>query len=410
MPPPPCVVVVRFFITQQICCSANYLVLTYISCTHKIRCAGDELLGAHVMATEQPRTDDDRIADLLATLTALPFCDAIRAVNATAHETENSTQGDAIVHCTWARRDVELVLLTCTNIYPRDARAMLWRMDALTANHPGAVPVLVADAISASAKDLLRAERAAYYDAGGSLFLCTEPVYVHIDRPTPRPMARRVRSLFRGSRAQVIHCLLLSPRVWFGATRLAEQAGVSAGTASVVLRQLEEHDLVDTRGRGPTRQRRVADAGRLLDAWAASDESVRLFSVRDYYVPVVPEPTLALRLHRAFEAHGADYALTGESAAQRYAPFLSTVTRVRCLVAPRDSRFETVLRDLDARRVDQGANLSVTRAPFPGALTPRERIDGVWLASPVIVYLDLLRTGGRGSEMARHLRDERLGY
>ena len=176
-------------------------------------------LGHTLMATEQPRTEDDRIADLLATLTALPFCDAIRAVNTTAHETENSTQGDAIVHCTWASRDVELVLLTCTNIYPRDARAMLWRMDALTANHPGAVPVLVADAISASAKDLLRAERAAYYDAGGSLFLCTEPVYVHIDRPTPRPMARRVRSLFRGSRAQVIHCLLLSPRVWFGISR-----------------------------------------------------------------------------------------------------------------------------------------------------------------------------------------------
>ena len=224
-----------------------------------------------------------------------------------------------------AGRPVELVLLTRTNIYPRDAREVIWRMDALSANHPGTIPVLVADAISTTAKDLLRTRRAAYYDAGGSLFLCTEPVYVHIDRPSPRAIASRVQSLFRGSRAQVVHCLLLAPSTWFGATRLAEQANVSPGTASVVLRHLEQHEWVQTRGRGPTKKRRVADAGRLLDAWAQSNESVRPFSVRDYYVPVVPEPSLALELHRAFEGHGTDYAITGESAAQRYAPFLSNV-------------------------------------------------------------------------------------
>ena len=358
----------------------------------------------------EPRTERQRVADLVTTLTALPFCDAVHTVTQSADGTAIPTPEDAVVQCMWAGRPVELVLLTRTNIYPRDAREIIWRMDALIANHPGAVPVLVADAISATAKDLLRAERAAYYDAGGSLFLCTEPVYVHIDRPAPRPMAIRVLSLFRGSRGQVVHCLLRAPRTWFGATRLAEQAGVSPGTASVVLRHLEQHEWVQTRGRGPTKQRRVADAGRLLDAWARSNESARPFSVRDYYVPVVLEPSLALELDRAFETHGVDYALTGESAAQRYAPFLSNVSRIHCLVAPRDDHIDAVLRDLDARRVDQGANLSVTRAPFPGAIASRERLDGVWLASPVIVYLDLLRTGGRGREMARHLRRERLGY
>ena len=356
----------------------------------------------------EPRTERERVAALVANLTALPFCDAVHTVTPATDDTAMSE--DTIVHCMWAGRSVALVPLTRTNIYPRDTHQILWRMDALRANHPGAIPILVADAISATAKDLLRANRAAYYDAGGSLFVCTEPVYVHVDRPAPRPMARRIQSFFRGSRAQVVHCLLLAPRIWFGATRLAEQAGVSPGTASVVLRHLEQHEWVQTRGRGPTKQRRVAEAGRLLDAWARNNETIRLFSVRDFYVPVVPEPTLALELDRAFETQGADYALTGESAAQRYAPFLSNVTRIHCLVAPQDSRIDTVLRDLDARRVDQGANLSVTRAPFLGAVASRERVEGVWLASPVIVYLDLLRAGGRGREMALHLRRERLGY
>ena len=360
---------------------------------------------------EQPRAERERVADLLATLAALPFCDAVHAATPPPDGSAIPALEDAVVHCMWAGRPVELVLLTRRNIYPRDARAIIWRMDALRAHNPGAVPVLVADAISATAKDLLRARRAGYYDAGGSLFLCTEPVYVHVDRPAPRPMASRVRSLFRGSRAKVVHRLLLAPPTWFGATQLAGEADVSPGTASVVLRHLEQHEWVETRGRGPTKQRRIGDAGHLLDAWAHSNESVRPFFVRDYYVPVVPEPSLALELHRAFEAHGVDYALTGESAAQRYAPFLSNVSRIHCLVAPPDSRVTTAaLRDLDAQRVDQGANLSVARAPFHGALSSRHRVDGVWLASPVLVYLDLLHSGGRGGEMARHLRRERLGY
>ena len=359
---------------------------------------------------QESRTERDRVADLVTALTALPFCDAVDSATLTADGTVVPKPADAVVQCMWAGRRLELLLLTRTNIYPRDAREIIWRMDALTADRPGAVPILVADAISATAKDMLRDKRAAYYDAGGSLFVCTEPVYVHIDRPAPRPIASRVQSLFRGTRAQVVHCLLLAPSTWFGATRLAEQAGVSPGTASVVLRHLEQHEWVLTRGRGPTKQRRVDDAGRLLDAWARSNESLRPLSVRDYYVAVVPEQSLALELHRAFEAHNADYALTGESAAQRYAPFLSNISRIHCLATPRNDRTDAVLRDLDARRVGQGANLSVTRAPFPGAIASREQVDGVWLASPIIVYLDLLRAGGRGREMAHHLRRERLGY
>ncbi|MEX3960053.1 hypothetical protein [Trinickia sp. EG282A] len=40
----------------------------------------------------------------------------------------------------------------------------------------------------------------------------------------------------------------------------------------------------------------------------------------------------------------------------------------------------------------------------------RQQDDGVWLASPVQVYLDLLRAEGRAKEMAEHLRKERIGF
>ena len=69
-----------------------------------------------------------------------------------------------------------------------------------------------------------------------------------------------------------------------------------------------------------------------------------------------------------------------------------------------------VLRALDAHIVDQGANLAVIEAKSPGEMLFRELVDGVWLASPVQVYLDLLRGEGRSRELAEHLRNERIGF
>ena len=40
----------------------------------------------------------------------------------------------------------------------------------------------------------------------------------------------------------------------------------------------------------------------------------------------------------------------------------------------------------------------------------RESINGIWLASPVQVYLDLMGSEGRAREMAKHLRQERIGF
>ena len=81
--------------------------------------------------------------------------------------------------------------------------------------------------------------------------------------------------------------------------------------------------------------------------------------------------------------------------------------RCRLLAGPAAER---VLGALDARVVDQGANLAVIEVRSSGELLFRELVNGTWLASPVQVYLDLMRGEGRSREMATHLRHERLGF
>lgn len=57
-----------------------------------------------------------------------------------------------------------------------------------------------------------------------------------------------------------------------------------------------------------------------------------------------------------------------------------------------------------------GANLAIIEAKSPGELLFREQVGDIWLASPIQVYLDLLRSEGRAKEMAEHLRQERIGF
>ena len=92
-----------------------------------------------------------------------------------------------------------------------------------------------------------------------------------------------------------------------------------------------------------------------------------------------------------------------------YAPFLSNVSQVRCrLLAGPDAG--EVIGALDARLIDQGANLAVIEVNSTGELLFRQRMNGTWLASPVQVYLDLMRSQGRAREMAQHLRQTRIGF
>ena len=109
------------------------------------------------------------------------------------------------------------------------------------------------------------------------------------------------------------------------------------------------------------------------------------------------------------DAHQVGYAVSYEAAAQRYAPFLSGISQVRTRLLA-SAGADTAMAELDARIVNEGANLAVIETKSAGELLFRQQVGGVWLASPIQVYLDLLRGEGRAKEMAQHLRRERIRF
>lgn len=322
---------------------------------------------------------------------------------------------DACVDLWVGGKPATLLIEVKKALYPRDVRQRLWQLEKHARRRPQSENrlqtsyFLVAHSISPGAKHLMRDERVGYYDSGGSMFLPAKNIYVYVDKPPPKTLSRSIRSLFSGRRSQVLHALLMRPDKRFGVKELAALAFVSPATASQVLKELERFDWIDTRGQGPTKKRFLREPGALLDEWTKQLTLMRPLTSKRYYVPSVHVEGLLQKFAKVCNTHKAEYAITHEAAAQWYAPFLSTFSQVRCrLVAGAPAN--TVLEELDAHNVNHGANLTVIAVKSSDELLFRKLENGIWLASSVQVYLDLMRSEGRAKEMAEHLRKEWIEF
>ncbi|MCP3018641.1 type IV toxin-antitoxin system AbiEi family antitoxin [Cupriavidus basilensis] len=357
--------------------------------------------------TESTHMENVLIEQLLDSLRELPD---VHAELAQSEFTEQATgRVDAKIDLHIAGRSIVVLVEAKKSVYPRDVRQALWQLKSLQHHHADVQHLLIAELLSPGAKELLRAERIGYFDSGGSLFLPASGAYIYIDKPAPKTLEKSVRSFFSGRRAQVLYALLVNHEEWFGVTEVAERAQVAPSTASDVLSELERFDWLVSRGQGPSKERHLREPSALLDAWAKQLVTQRAPVLRRYFVPGLKSDALIERLAQMFDAHQVAYAVSYEAAAQRYAPFLSGISQVRVRLLPSTSA-EMAMAELGARVVNEGANLAVIETKSAGELLFRQNVGSVWLASPVQVYLDLLRGEGRAKELAEHLRKERIGF
>jgi hypothetical protein len=391
----------------------------HVRCTVNIaifsnfRYRGRHLLRSEESAREPMQAERDLVESVLETLRGLPQAHAELGLWEQAGGRDRGYDARIDLHI--GGESVSLLIEAKRAVYPRDVREVIWQLRRYMDHAPSEranvqrLPLIVAESISPGAKELLREAQVGYFDSGGSLYVPARGAYVYIERPPPKPVAKALRSLFSGRRTQVLHALLVRPRWWVSVKELAEQSQASPATVSQVMGELERFDWLETRGQGPTKERLLREPGALLDAWSKQLGLGRPPTLRRYYVPAVKPHDLPERLDHVFDRQQITYAITHEAAAQRYTPFLSSVSQVRCRLMP-GRPAEEALGALDARVVTEGANLAVIEVKSSGELLFRERVDGAWLASPIQVYMDLMRSEGRAKEMAEHLRHERIGF
>ena len=326
-------------------------------------------------------------------------------------EVEQPLPADAKIDLKVVGKDVTLLVEAKRAGYPRDVQQAIWQLrrakEALP-SHEEIVLVMIAEYLSPGAKAQLRAEHIGYFESGGSKYLPAPGAYCYVEKPSAKPFERAVRSLYSGRRAQVIHTLLVHHERWFGVHELAEVSMVSPATVSEVCSELERQDWVSLQGKGPRKKRQLSQPTALLDAWAKEVKERPAPTMDRYYVPGVKADGLMQRVGEQFGKSNIEYAVSHEFAAQRYAPFLSSISQIRLRMI-KSTKSQAVISEIGARSVVEGSNLGIIETDA-GELLFRNEIDTIWLASPVQVYLDLMHGEGRSIEMADHLRKERIGF
>ena len=296
-----------------------------------------------------------------------------------------------------AEQRQRLALEVKNNGQPRIARAAAYRLARLPERDPGLYGVFAAPYISLQTAEICIQEKIGYLDLAGNCRLAFGQVYIEqTGKPNPYAEKRDLRSLYSPKAARVLRVLLTDPQKAWRVQALAKEAAVSLGQVSNVKRLLEDREWL----KGSDAGLLLRDPESLLSEWSANYNARKMVSRNYYTLKGIAE--IEADLAGACKREGIPYALTGFSGAARYAPAVR-YQRVMAYVS-RDT--EKIAEILSLKEVDSGANVTLYAPSDEGVLYGARTIDGICVASPAQVYLDLIGVKGRGEEAAKALLEE----
>jgi hypothetical protein len=352
------------------------------------------LKGFLIMKIDQKNIIDKVESGLKACLQRVPFLE-IELLEKDLYVADRRIDISVTVRIAGQRK--RLAVEIKTNGQPRVARMAVDALALIRASNPEIYGVFSAPYISPQAAEICIKEKMGYLDLAGNCRLAFDQVYIEQSgNPNPFAQKRDLRSLYSPKAARVLRVLLMNPKKSWRLQALAQEAKVSLGQIANVKRLLEDREWLASSTAGLS----LSDPESLLAEWSESFDSRKNLSRNYYTLKSISE--IEGELSRACENEGIAYALTGFSGAARYAPSV----RYQRAMAYVSQNMGKVADMLDLKEVDSGANISLFTPYDEGVLYGAQPIDGISIASPVQVYLDLVGVKGRGEEAATTLLDE----
>jgi len=283
---------------------------------------------------------------------------------------------------------------------PRIARDAVNSLLHYQSTNPGSYGVFMAPYISSTAAEICAKEGIGYIDLAGNCHLSFAQVYIEQGgKPNPFAKKRDLRSLYSPKAARVIRVLLNAPpkKTW-KVKELAEEAGVSLGQMSNVKKLLDNREWIRISPDGFA----LIAPERLLTEWA-ENYNCRKNLARDFY-SMKNTPEIEAELAQVCQQSRVKYAFTGFSGAARLAPSV----RYQRVSAYVEETQEDLASLLNLKEVTSGANISLLTPYDEGVFYGIREIDGIRIASPIQIYLDLLGFRGRGEEAAKAILEETI--
>jgi hypothetical protein len=305
---------------------------------------------------------------------------------------------DGVIEVSAPDGDSSLLLVEVKrNVESRDVPELARRLRELGTEleAPADAAILAAQYLNSSVRERIVQEGLNYADATGNLHLSLEEPALFIrDTGASRDPWRgpgRPRDSFRGTiAARVVRALVdFAPPMTVPA--LIERSEVSTGAGYRVVDFLERQDLVERQPRGPITR---ADWRGVLERWAR-DYELNLAETADTFLAPRGLRSLWERLSGMEES---GYVLSGSAAAAYYEEYAQA--RMAMLYADAPQRFA---ERLDLRPVESGANVLLVRPADPVVYARAQEREGIRIAAPSQVAVDLLNGPGRAPVEAQAL-------
>jgi hypothetical protein len=294
----------------------------------------------------------------------------------------------------------QLIIEAKRLLAPRDVPQVLQQLDAYIRALEPSVPtatMVVARYLPPSTRERLEEQGASYADATGNLRISLDrPGLFLRDRGADKDPWRgpgRPRGTLKGpSAARAVRALVdFAPPL--SVPELANRSGASLGATYRVVDFLEREALIERNPRGPILS---VEWRRLLERWSEDYG----FQRSNVVVSALQPRGLTALVETLRSAEELPYVLTGSLAAEHFAPYASP----RLAMIYVDDLQQAVER-LNLRPVGTGANVLLGTGEYDVVFERTLNTDGLKIAAPSQIAVDLLTGPGRSAAEAHALLD-----
>lgn len=344
-----------------------------------------------------------------ACLKEVPFELTLKSISGS--DSIKSRTADIIYRLYRDNHSTTLWVIVKQNCQPSQARLAIASFDlfAMDTNYS---KVFAAPFISAQTAEILRKHGWNYIDLSGNCLFHFISLGVYIKKENCKNKfvtENTAYSLYSPKSSRIMHTLLAFPNRSWNAKDLAVEAKVSLPYVYKIAKELLEKEWIVSRiDKHKAKKQWLDGTGTsllliepllLLNNWA-NNYKRRKVPHETYFMPGKTLRLLEEKLAAFCSEANLGYALTDLSGASRYDPQI----RYSKISAYINGDIDLLSRRLNAYKVESGANLILWSVAdndrfvwFPNLF------DGISVASPIQLYLDLITGKGRSAEAAETL-------
>jgi len=324
-----------------------------------------------------------------ACLSKIPFVKSFRVQETSSKKNDDSA--DITAKITLPDGTLNLVAAVKNSGQPRLAREAVNRLLRLKGKVPNAYFVFIAPYISSKSAEICESEGIGYLDLSGNCLLSFDKVFIQkTDYPNQFKEKRDLKSLFTPKAERLLRVLLCNPGKKWKIKELAVESGVSLGQASNVKRVLFDREFISGKRGGFS----LEDPLALLREWAENYD-YRKNDIQEFY-SLKSVTDIENSLAAYCNKNNIQYALTGLSGAARIEP----VVRYKKAMAYAADLADEAFSALSLKEVKSGGNLLLFTPYDDGVFYGSSKVDEIWVASDIQLYIDLQGFRGRGEEAA----------